>query len=643
VNSSLISGFLTYPTDIAISGTNLFVYHVISGPTGVIGSYGLDGTPLNASLVSGLASGSYGFGLALSGDTIFVIQAGTGSVGSYTTSGAPINASLITGLTSPRGIAVSDSYIYISTYSGTVRKYTIFGGLVNSSLISAASGLNGIAVNGTNVFLANGQSGTIGEYTTSGGTVNESFISGLYAPIGLSVSGTNLYISMYGIGPNGSGGGARVQQYSTSGNLVNGALITGLSSPYGVAVLGTQLPPPPPPPPPSNSLPTIIIPPESMTVATNDNATLGVLASGATSYQWRFNGTDIPGATSSTLTIPSAQVANSGYYMVVLKNDVGWVPSLPVYLSVVDIAGIVRFSNKTIPYERANYQYTVSYGSGGDGPITNGAAFVIAGPALDQMQPLAGTLPVSSGYFGTVNRTVPTVAAGQTAYFRVGITYPLSWAPGGVWTQLSTVLPLVAGGGAYPVPSYTNLYFPIWIEWPDYDPSIYSASPTNQLRIRGETFTLTCGVYGYGDLGVPTIQWRKDGKEIGTPMSLAAGSGYYATNATLNFNNLQPSDAGVYDIKYLGNNWIIGPRTILSILVTNGAGALQSPRIVGNKFAFDLSCAPRRRYVVQRSTNLKSWNDVQIVTNLLENQFALLSFTNNASLTAAFYRAWLLP
>src|ERR1043166_3258663 len=31
VNSSLISGFLTYPTDIAISGTNLFVYHVISG------------------------------------------------------------------------------------------------------------------------------------------------------------------------------------------------------------------------------------------------------------------------------------------------------------------------------------------------------------------------------------------------------------------------------------------------------------------------------------------------------------------------------------------------------------------------------------------------------------------------------------
>src|SRR5205823_3121724 len=114
------------------------------------------------------------------------------------------------------------------------------------------------------------------------------------------------------------------------------------------------------------------------------------------------------------------------------------------------------------------------------------------------------------------------------------------------------------------------------------------------------------------DLGIPTGQWRKDGKKIASPVSFPYP---YFTNAVLTLSNVQPSDAGIYDLEYLGNNWVIGPKTVLSVQVTNGQGMLQSPRMIGTNFGFDLLCAPRRRYVVQWSTNLVGWADVQTVTN----------------------------
>jgi len=69
-----------------------------------IGEYGLDGSTVNTSLISGL---NYPVGLAISGDDLFVANFYGDSVGEYTTSGATVNASLISGLDSPAYIAVS--------------------------------------------------------------------------------------------------------------------------------------------------------------------------------------------------------------------------------------------------------------------------------------------------------------------------------------------------------------------------------------------------------------------------------------------------------------------------------------------------------------------------------------------------------
>ena len=63
---------------------------------------------MNAALISGLSSP---FGIALSGSDLFVTNPLAGTIGEYTTSGATVNAALISGLNLPQGIAIGASVI----------------------------------------------------------------------------------------------------------------------------------------------------------------------------------------------------------------------------------------------------------------------------------------------------------------------------------------------------------------------------------------------------------------------------------------------------------------------------------------------------------------------------------------------------
>src|SRR4051812_12302835 len=52
-------------------------------------------------------------------------------------------------------------------------------------------------------------------------------------------------------------------------------------------------------------------------------------------YQWRFNGADIPGATNAVLLLRNTQVADSGRYTVVVRNDSGEVLSAPAVVTIL--------------------------------------------------------------------------------------------------------------------------------------------------------------------------------------------------------------------------------------------------------------------------------------------------------------------
>ena len=92
--------------------------------------------------------------------------------------------------------------------------------------------------------------------------------------------------------------------------------------------------------------PSIDTQPQGLTNQIGTSATFSVLASGSTPllYQWRFNGSDIGGATNNSLTLSNLQIINSGAYSVVVTNAFGSVTSDPAILLVYAPATITIFS-----------------------------------------------------------------------------------------------------------------------------------------------------------------------------------------------------------------------------------------------------------------------------------------------------------
>jgi hypothetical protein len=83
--------------------------------------------------------------------------------------------------------------------------------------------------------------------------------------------------------------------------------------------------------------PGIVQQPRSQTIVLNGSATFSVEASGSTplSYQWRFNGTNVPGAISPTFSRTGVQTNHEGAYSVIITNSLGSVTSAVVTLTVI--------------------------------------------------------------------------------------------------------------------------------------------------------------------------------------------------------------------------------------------------------------------------------------------------------------------
>ena len=87
--------------------------------------------------------------------------------------------------------------------------------------------------------------------------------------------------------------------------------------------------------------PAITTQPVSQSVLAGANASFTVTASGTAplSYQWRFNGANLSGATSTRLALAGVQPANAGSYTVVVTNSTGSATSAVAVLTVLPSAG----------------------------------------------------------------------------------------------------------------------------------------------------------------------------------------------------------------------------------------------------------------------------------------------------------------
>jgi len=96
-------------------------------------------------------------------------------------------------------------------------------------------------------------------------------------------------------------------------------------------------------------------------VTQGNNATFSVTAAGDAplAYQWRFDGSAISGATSSSYQILSAQAGNTGNYDVIVSNNSGSVTSAVATLTVLVPPSITQQpQSQTVP-EGTNVTFTV--------------------------------------------------------------------------------------------------------------------------------------------------------------------------------------------------------------------------------------------------------------------------------------------
>ncbi len=89
--------------------------------------------------------------------------------------------------------------------------------------------------------------------------------------------------------------------------------------------------------------PAIMTQPANRAVPVGWMATFNVVAAGSAplSYQWRFNGNNLAGATDNPLTLSNVQSNQAGLYSVVVTNPYGSVTSAPAQLQLADRSSLV--------------------------------------------------------------------------------------------------------------------------------------------------------------------------------------------------------------------------------------------------------------------------------------------------------------
>jgi hypothetical protein len=161
--------------------------------------------------------------------------------------------------------------------------------------------------------------------------------------------------------------------------------------------------------------PFVFVQPQSQTLPNGSDVAFTVFKAGIapTTYQWRFNGTNLPGATGSSLNLTNVQVTAAGNYSVMLTNSAGFALSSNAFLSV-------RVPDPTAfdPFAPATTTYAPGANLVGQ-TNANGQYWTQAGPAGTQPTIQAGSLS-TGGLDGPTGNSVKFGGNGMSARFILG-------------------------------------------------------------------------------------------------------------------------------------------------------------------------------------------------------------------------------
>ena len=267
-------------------------------------------------------------------------------------------------------------------------------------------------------------------------------------------------------------------------------------------------------------------------------------------YQWRKNDLDIPDATTSTLNIPSAQVADSGIYTCVITNTEGKVTSVPsiltVYaetnlairtqpaLQIVVVGNSAKFSLIATSIEPIGYQwrkngvaisgatsssYTIPAVATSDAGtyscivsdydellLSSGATLTVQVPPAITSQPTSLTVLRNAAATFSVTATGTPAPTFQWLFN----TNPISGATSASYTIASAQ---AANAGDYTcvvtnaAGSVTSNIATLTVNIP----ATITAQPASQAVNPASSATFSVTATGTGTL---TYQWRKNGRDI---------------------------------------------------------------------------------------------------------------------------------
>ena len=229
-------------------------------------------------------------------------------------------------------------------------------------------------------------------------------------------------------------------------------------------------------------------------------ASFSVTATGSSPlrYQWQFGGTDLSGATTTSLTLTGVQPANEGNYTVVVTNSAGSVTSALAVLTVL-VAPVIADQPQSLTKVAGTLASFSATATG-------------SSPLIYQWQLNSLNLTNGGRISGATTNalTIASVQAGDAGSYR-----------------------LVASNDAGAV---TSLVATLTVMTP---PSI-GAAPASQSVAVGNNVRLSVTASGTLPL---SYQWRKGGVDLADGGNVAG-----ATSMTLTLANVQATDAADYQV-----------------------------------------------------------------------------------------------
>jgi len=201
---------------------------------------------------------------------------------------------------------------------------------------------------------------------------------------------------------------------------------------------------------PSN-IPVVTLEPTNETVAAGGTATFTFAASGLPqlTYQWSFNGTNISGATNTSLTLSNLQAASSGAYLATVANAYGSATTSVATLTVVLPPSITQ---------QPQSQTVLSYNSASFSVVANGT-----GPFSYQWQKNGVNLTDGGNVSGsaTATLTLASVSLADAANYDVLVSNPYSTTNSAV--AVLTVPETVLSIGSTNAMSGDVVTVPVWM------------------------------------------------------------------------------------------------------------------------------------------------------------------------------------